>query len=281
MIIKFLKNKKLKSFCFLGFCFLNTIILAQIENDCSKNFSPYKWSISASINNVESQVGDPEKACWGYAYLNMFQNFNDKSNKSLSFSLTPKYYINNKDFLFRLELGVTNINWSSYSNSHDSNIATTSYTMIRANIKQTIYRVCPGVQINLLKTKYLDFYMGATANYLNYEGMEYIARFETKEFPTNKFVSASDDKAKGRGGFATGLGSLIGFNLYIQKHVSIGTEFSTSLMYYKIGGDWAGQAIHYNATNSQTTYNYNYSNSSYKGVQFSKIHSLFHFSLWF
>ncbi|MCE9537683.1 MAG: hypothetical protein K8R85_00470 [Bacteroidetes bacterium] len=239
----------------------------------------HKWGCSSVINSIEAQVGDPEKASWGYAYLNMFQNFNDKTNNSLSLSIIPKYFISD-NLVLRFEFGVTNINMKSYFDSNDKNNATTFHSILIENIKQKIYRFIPGIQYNVLKKKSFEFFCGTTVSYFDYSAMEYTAHFEDRNLPNNTLVSVSDDKATGTKGFAAGIGAFLGGNVYLHNRISLGVEFSSALLYYKIGGEWGGESVHQNFPSPPTTYAYKYSNSSYKGIQFSKILSSFNISFW-
>ncbi len=265
---------KTKSFISLLFASVTTTSFAQLEKQEPK----YKWSISAAINSVEAQVGDPEHASWGYAYAN-FNNFGDKINKSLSLSITPKYFIN-ENMLARFEFGLTNINLSSYYNAQTSS-SNTNTIIEYQTIEQKIYRYIPGIQWNFLRKKFIESYCGITVSYLHYNHMAYTNRFEGRNLQSNTLTGGFDDKAIAIGGFAMGGGAFMGGNIYLQKHISVGAEFSTSLLYYEIGDTFSGVSTDLINPNPSTTQIYSYSTTSYKGFQFSKILSSFNISIWF
>ncbi len=238
-----------------------------------------KWGISAAINSVEAQLGDPEWSSWGYAKGN-FENFGDIRNKSLSLSIIPKYLISN-DILLRFEFGITNINLTNHYNNN-ANLATNNppRAMIsNQSIEQKLYRFIPGIQWNFMKKKVIETYCGMTASYLHYSEMEYQNVTEVWDLASNTIIDGINDNATATGGFATGVGAFAGFNIYLGKHISLGAESSFSLLYYKIGNTFSGISMPLN--NPSATQVYSYTTTSYKGFQFSKIMPSMTITVWF
>lgn len=228
-----------------------------------------KWGISAFYNSTDAQLGDPEWNSWGYAKGN-FNNFGDIADKSISVSIMPRYFIS-KDVLLRLELGITHFN---LENNYDANALTSSSpattSIINQHIKQNIYRFVPGIQWNLIKVKFIEPYCGITASYLHYANMIYKNRNEVRDLPANTINHGLEDNATATGGFAAGGGAFAGFNIYMNKRISLGAETSFSLLYYKLGGTFSGKATSL-GSNPPGNEAYSYSTSSYTGVRFSKI----------
>lgn len=237
-----------------------------------------KWGCSVAINSVEAQIGDSEHGSWSYAYTN-YMTVSDKTNKSFSLSIVPKYCIN-KNILLRFEFGITDINLSSYYNSKSSS-SNISYTTYNRTIQQKIYRFIPSLQWMFMKKKIIESYSGICGSYLNYTDMTYVNHVESRDLPSNSLVTLIDEKAIARGGFAIGVGAYTGFNIYFQKHISAGAEFSMYLLDYKIGGAFNGTSTFQNIPSTPVVDEYSISTGLYKGIQFSKVLSSFNISVWF
>jgi len=262
----------------LHLIFVLLCILQQSTKVSAQNNS--KWGISAAINSVDAQLGDPEWDSWGYAKGN-FHNFGDITNKSLSLSIIPKYFISN-DILLRIEFGITNIH---LTNHYDGNANLTSNNppftnIINQNIEQKIYRFIPGIQWNFMKKKFIESYCGMTASYLHYSDMKYQNVSEVRALPGNTITDGIKDNATATGGFAAGAGAFAGFNIYPGKHISLGAESSFSLLYYKIGNTFSGISMPL-INNPSAIQEYSYTTTSYKGFQFSKILPSMNITVWF
>jgi len=252
---------------------LSSLLYAQSEDSKKTN-----WGIAVGINSTEAQIGTPEYASWGYAGGN-FKVFGDIVNKSFSVSIVPKYFIRN-DILLRIEFGITKITMTNYYDNQASSAITTHSTQ-NQSIEQNIYRFVPGVQWSFMKKKFIESYFGITISYLRYNDMNYHNIYETKELPSNTTTFEFDDKGIATGGFAMGFGGFAGFNIYLEKHFSIGAEFSSALLYKKIGSGFSGEVVSQTIPNPPTTEVYSYSTSSYKGFQFSKMLSSINISFYF
>ncbi|MCE9540089.1 MAG: DUF3575 domain-containing protein, partial [Bacteroidetes bacterium] len=252
---------KTKTFILLLFFILTHTVHAQLDNPEPK----HKWGCSVAINSFDAQVGEQEWNSWGYAKGN-FNNFGSIKNNSLSLSVIPKYFIRN-DILLRFEFGTTNITLTNY---YDNNADLTSsnpisHSTINQSIDQKIYRYIPGIQWNFMKKKFMESYCGMTASYLQYSKMEYSNTLESRDLPSNKYTGGFEDRATAEGGFASGIGAIAGFNIYLQKHISFGAEFSSTLLYKKIGGAFSGVITNISTSAPPSLQIYSYSTSSYKG----------------
>ncbi len=261
------------------FFYTLTYSFAQLPAEQSKE-KKYKWGFALAINSVEAQVGEPEWESWGYAAGN-FKNFGDITNKSISLSITPKYFISN-DILLRFEFGITKINMTSYhdANAHLVSNNPTSTIIINQNIEQNIYRYIPSVQWNFMRKKFIESFCGITASYLKYTDMNYHNLYESISLPNDSIMEGFDDKATATGGFAIGVGAFAGFNIYLQKHISLGAEFSSALLYKKIGGRFSGEVVDLVNPNSSVNQTYSFYWGAINEFQFYKILSSFNISVW-
>lgn len=234
-------------------------------------------SISAAINSVEAQVGDPEWQSWGYA-KNNFNNNGAITNKSISVSIIPKYFIS-KEVLLRFEVGITNINMINHSQLYDLTSNPNYSILADQSIEQKIYRFAPGLQWNFMKKKFIETYCGVTASYLHYADMTYKDYRETKNMQNNVINDGYDNTSTATGGFAAGVGAFGGFNIYLNRHISLGAETSFSYLYKKIGNTFntTGHSL-VNPTVIKTS---SMATNTYKGTQFSKVAPSFNISVWF
>lgn len=236
------------------------------SQDVNKN----KWGCSFAINSVEAQIGTPLLDTWGDA-TNNFRNAADFTDHSISLSIIPKYFIS-EDVVLRFEIGITNINMLHYWDSYGASFPDpyTSHTIIINTIEQKINRYLPGIQWSFLKTKRIECYVGFSASYTHYSSMHYFNSYAINGLPkdTVSFLDAQNDIAKG--GFAAGIGSFAGFNVHLFKYISIGAEFSSSLLYYKIGGEFDIETAA-QFPKPPISYSSSYFTNSYKGIQFSQI----------
>ncbi|MFL5752465.1 MAG: hypothetical protein ACJ76F_03590, partial [Bacteroidia bacterium] len=101
---------------------------------------------------------------------------------------------------------------------------------------------------------------------------------EQRNIGTDTLVYWSRQQVSIHGGNSVGLGALIGFNIYANKYISLGFELSSSLQYYKIGGDssvdFSSQSIPNPIYQQKDTYL-----DSYQGVKYSKLLSSIQISI--
>ena len=241
-----------------------------------KKEDKYKWGCAIVINSTGPQINEPEWNSWGYAKGNFF-NYGDIKNKSISLSLIPKYHISN-DKLIRLELGLTKVNLQSKVDSYfESSVKPppSSHTVINQSIKQNILRFIPGIEWTFLNKSKIKSYCGLSLAYLNYGNMSYHDLYEIRKLDGDTLQVSIDDNMVAPGGFATGAGAFAGFNIGIIKNVSIGAEFSSLLLYYKLGGGFKGEVITIDVPKPPANETYSTNSSSFKGVQFTHVISSF------
>ena len=250
----------------LSIILISCFSYAQSDSLYLKAIQP-NWSISAAINSVEAQMDQKLFDTWVFPSANYYAYFGDKHDKSLSLSIIPKYRIADDVFL-RFEFGITGIYLvSRYNGINDSNSNSAAANIIKIDtIRQKIYRFATGIQWDFIKMKFIESYCGASLYYLYYSKM-YWSDYITDNF-TNQH---GNHTASTSGGFATGIGAFAGINIYLRKHISIGGEFSYSLLYYKIGGMQNG--TYQRITNNVMDVNEKWAiaNNASTGMQFSKV----------
>jgi len=258
----------------LFFLALSYSSFAQKAND-------YKWGLSIAINDAHSQV-----AFLGTAGLGLDAEGNvvlagEKTNASFSLSVIPKYFIN-EDWLIRFEYGITQIDLKNFYtiNSYTAPFPPTLYQINYDTVKQKINRYVAGVQFNFFKNKKIESYGGVNFPYIKYYQISRNSYSETRNATTDTLTSKTINFRNIPGGYAAGLGVFAGFNVYVFKYLSLGAEFSSAIMYYKVGGE-SIQISYFqappNAPLETTTVIYN---ESYKGIRFTKILASFNLTLW-
>ncbi len=204
---------------------------------------------------------------WGaFPYTNLTGYFGDRKNKSFSFSIIPKYLVRD-DVRLRCEFGFTNIHLISHFNGiNDSGATGIQTNLIKDDtIQQKIFRLTPGIQWNFVKRKFLQAYCGFSANYQYYGKSYWKDNLKSNDSPDfDRWTGVTP------GGFAAGIGAFAGFNIYLLKRISIGSELSSSLVYYKLGGVQTG--MRYAGPNLSTYPRaWSIANNVASGIQFCTI----------
>ena len=241
-----------------------------------------KWGLSLAMNSIQAQIAIPLMTNGGEVIIDADGNIiakGDRNDHSISYSIVPKYYIND-DILLRFEFGITNLNLKAYYEVEAPLPVNGRYTY-RTEVANKIYRYAPGFQWFFLKEKKIESYCGMTASYINYKSLNHHYYSEDINLASNTLRSSNDVTRITPGGFATGVGAFAGFNIYLLKRVSLGAELSSSALYYKLGGEATQTLTEFNVLgpNPAVTYSTTYPNS-YKGFKISKITSSFNISLW-
>lgn len=227
-----------------------------------------RWDVSVSMNSVEAQIGDPLITSWDWAYQNLVV-FGNRTDRSLSFSIIPKYSIRDNVRL-RCEVGLTNIYLTSHYNGINNYNTNFPNNLIKDDtIQQKMLRFSPGFEWSFIKKKIIESYCGFSANYISYGKMYWKDNLKDNTAPSDY------DRWTGttQGGFAAGIGAFAGFNIYCCKCISIGAEFSSALLYYKIGGIQKGQRFFQFSSSPATIREWKISDNVAKGTQYSKVMS--------
>ncbi|MBI3502149.1 MAG: hypothetical protein HY063_10165 [Bacteroidetes bacterium] len=235
----------------------------------------YKLGCSVAINSIQGQMGFPGGAVIALDENGNMQNGGNRISKSLSLSIIPKYFINN-DFLLRIEFGRTNINQQIKEDFYETSV----HYINNDTVKQSITRFAPAIQWNYVRKNFFEAYSGMSIIYMDYG--KYSENFygEDRDSATSVLIFSRKENTIIDGGYAAGIGAFTGFNIYLQKHISIGAEFSSSFLYYKLGGKRIVTDINQSFPNPPATTINNWT-ASYKGFRFSNILSSFNISFWF
>ncbi len=248
----------------------------------------YKWCASVAINSIHAQIEVPIGTIIGGTGVvgapmvvdadgNIIGRGNRKEN-SFSISIIPKYRLS-EDFLLRTEFTYTDLNATAEfeSNSLSNPIL---HLMNDHQVDLTIHRFGGGFLWQFVNEKRIESYCGLSAYYQNFGDVSISLYHETRsgiDDTLQSYVSITDDVP---GGYALGIGAIIGFNIFLHKHISVGAEFSSSIMHYELGGE----AKSYSSGHFVPDYYYTnttiYTNS-YTGTKVSKILSSFNISYWF
>lgn len=231
-----------------------------------------KWSISAAINSVEAQIDQKLFDTWVFPSANYYAYFGDKQDKSYSFSIIPKYQFAD-DILLRFELGITGIDLRSHYNGINDTGNSGFYPGAVANIikdvtiEQNIYRILPGLEWNFIRKKHIEFYCGASINFLYYDEMRW-----TDYIVNNTSINTyAIYNATTPGGFASGIGGFMGFRFNLNRNWALGTEFSYALLYYKLGGVQEGTYEKHIYNGMFEIIPWTIDNNASTGIQFSKL----------
>jgi hypothetical protein len=235
-----------------------------------------KWSISMALNSVEAQINQQLVDTWVLPTSSYYSFFGNKNDKSISLSIVPKYQIT-EDIGLCFEASVTAINLKShYDGSKDYGYlsAAVADNITDVSIEQKIYRVVPKIQWDFIEKKFIDSYCGFSASFLSYSKV-YWQQNSNRVSSPSEYTNYTGTTV---GGFASGIGTFAGINVHLCKGVSIGSEFSYSLLYYKLGGFQNGRTEKRIYTGAVDVVEWSIANNASKGLQFSKVMPSFHIS---
>jgi hypothetical protein len=237
------------------------------------------WGCSFSINSVHSQRSPLAAASLQVDAEGNMLSGGKKTEGSFSFSIIPKYSINNK-LKIRLEYGFTRIDLKRFNSTSTSGYyASSSYGITNDTVDQKIHRFVPGLQSVFLKSKKIQFYAGVILPFAKYGNILHNTYTEVRNVATDTLIQAQKSYSQIKGGFSVGIGVTGGLSYYLLKNLSLGAEFSSALQYYKTGGTATGTDSIQMPDGSwqETTYS---SFESYRGTRFTKILSSFNVSIW-
>lgn len=234
-----------------------------------------KWGISVAYNDAKVQMAFPNNAQLALDSDGNMTSPGEKRNKSFSASFIAKYYLN-RQWLIRCEYGRTNINLTNHDiSSSVGGYGSPNYMIWHDTIIQNINRFVPSIQFNFFSSKNIESYGGVNVQYIKYGNITRNERVEQRYIPTDSLAYTSTKKINIPNGYATGIGVFAGFNVFVQKHISLGAEFSSGLLYYNVGGISSQIIINQYPSPTPTDITTYTNIASYKGVQFSKIFASF------
>lgn len=237
-----------------------------------------KWGVSASINSIQAQVEVPVMTGTGALLVDADGNIlsgGSRQDDSYSISIIPKYYLS-EDFALRFEIGLTSLNLKATSDSKSA----ITHDLYSKQVSSSIYRYNPGFQWMFFRKKRIEAYCGMSASYINYGKITSKYYSESRNLFTDTIQSWHRVNEVTPGGFSVGIGGFSGFNIYLQKYISIGAELSSYAMYYKLGGQTTGENFEQVPRNPIDQFTTSFTNS-YRGFKISKVISSFNISFWF
>lgn len=263
----------MKKTLFLFIVILLTPTLCRSQTfDEEKEKIQHKAEISFAMNSVDAQLNQALFDTWVFPSANYYGYFGNKNNRSYSFSVIPKYTLN-EDWAFRIEIGFTAINLFSHFDGINDSLAQAAGISASSNItkidtiQQNIYRFLPGVQYTFARKKNMNFYGGGGIFYLQYSKMhwaDYITDNTTPDRYTNYIANT-------KGGFSAGLNLFGGLKLKFCTRFIVGTEIMYAISYYHLGGAQEGIMYSHFTNGSHITTPWSIADNSSKGIQFSKI----------
>jgi hypothetical protein len=237
-----------------------------------------KIGLCIALNSIQGQIEVPVMIGIATQAVDADGNIltgGDRKDKSISFSIIPKYQLGNKLFA-RVEIGITRLDLQS---NYDAKYSTT-HQVSTAKITSSFLRLAPGLEWTFFKSKRLESYCGLTASYSSYKTLEAEYYSEQRDLPSDTVRLWTDSKLTTPGGKSMGIGALAGFRIYVTKYFSLGAEFASSALYYNIGGQTT-EEVSSKYSIYPTTTEKNTNTNSYKGLKISKIISSFNISFYF
>ncbi len=190
----------------------------------------YKWGVGVQVNSVEG-FSQYEKSLFDYSSYSILE-FEWKNN-SYSSGVRGIYRLNENTFL-NCQAGTTQINLSSNSDSRTGSSAVPgAYTLGNSQITEARYYCSPRIGWEMRKSKF-GFNGGFAILFTSYS--DYKLEGHGNDYDANNtMVAYYKFHRTASGGYTTGTGAFAGFNVYLFKHISIGADVSSALIYYKLG----------------------------------------------
>jgi hypothetical protein len=220
-----MREKRLTAFLVLA-CFCGH---AQEQNP--QHFFKNRIEITVSTYGKFSQYENALLDDYGY-YAPLSEWKSKSSSLGFSYSNDLK-----ENLFFRFGLSISNFDLSFHRDTrNESNGMTSGVNSISdAKIKSIRFNVEPGIGWIFEKTSFA-FFGGIELPYTIHKPIvssstefDYDSTFTTILYDYNY-------SGKAPGGFAIGVGAFSGFNLSLLKGFGLGAEFSSALLYYKLGG---------------------------------------------
>ncbi|MGD0709658.1 MAG: outer membrane beta-barrel protein [Bacteroidales bacterium] len=216
--------KKTTLLIFIIIC--SSLLQAQNTNPipCPTDKNNNKWGVGVQVNTIDNlpPLGNgailDERCLLGAV----------QKDKSFSFGLLGNYMLK-ENCALNLKIGYTqrNIIEDKLPDLPDSN-----YIINHVEIKQEKFKITPGIQWYIKQNKFI-FYGGFDMPFSLFNEMTISSHADS--YTNNTLSYIEDDMITVPGGISVGIGSIIGFNIKITNHISIGSDASFAFLYSKIG----------------------------------------------
>jgi len=215
-----------KLLLFFSFFILHfTFCIAQNNPVPCPTDKDYKWGVGVQVSNPTKEV----KVMWFDDGNESYDMYNTK-DKSFSLGLSGKYTFNNglgihlKAEITKIDIIRTGDYWS-FSEKCEEKIEGT----------QNQFHLTPGITWNTQKRK-LNYYVGFEIISTFLEQFYINFNYTILDTTSNIYIIGQDEVVIPKG-FSIGAGAVAGFDFYFFKNLSIGAEFSPSIVYYKSKGE--------------------------------------------
>jgi hypothetical protein len=162
-------------------------------------------------------------------YSNSWINYGTNVNKSFSLSVLSRILLS-KNIYLRLAFGLTHFNIKNHGDRTSG-----GRSIYDDKIYQNIFKLNPGIEWHLRYNK-LDFYAGFDIPLRKYNSLV-IDRKEQNFDLNGALIYEAHNVYNIVGGISFGLESLAGFNIFLSKHFSLGSELNIAYLYTNIGGN--------------------------------------------
>jgi hypothetical protein len=179
---------------------------------------------------VSSPSKDDVKLGWYTIDTESIDGYNLK-HKSYATGLLFNYSVKNETVV-RLRLGISKSYIDEYSRQYSSGILGTESSEGR----QTKIHIAPGITWKMTKDKFSLY--GGFELPINLHGkytMDYTRT--SSDSVTGTTLNHREQHISIPSGYSVGLGAIIGFNYFATKRISLGADFSPSLLYARLSGE--------------------------------------------
>lgn len=188
-----------------------------------------KIGLTAQVSNPirDTQVG------WFDIDNESFDNYNVK-DKSYALGLFGSYKV--KESIVRLRFNYTKINIEEYHDLYQT--GTKDFTSVKG--LQNKITIAPGITWILNNNK-LDLYFGFELPLTLHGKYKLVSEIILSDSASGSILSSYYGTAEIPKGYSIGIGGIGGFNYFIHPNLSVGAEYSPSLLYAKLGGQTRGE----------------------------------------
>jgi len=183
----------------------------------------YKWEIAMQMNTLEELPPIVN-------LTNFFQLSGDKKNSSYSLSLVGSYLLKNHSEI-KVKAGITSYSFSlDYQTIQSSVLINESHS----ELEQKTWAYSVGLAQNFLLDRFL-FYGGSDVQIKIFG--KYLLNDKTQAYQNDTLFDIAIINHSVDGGIGLGIGFNVGLNYNLFNRLKLGLEFSSSLLYSKIGGN--------------------------------------------